>query len=429
MPQPSRSHARPRSLQAGGLRQATESLENREFRKVFGSNMAFFMAMGGQSIVRPWLAFELTGNELDLGIVSVAMAIPMFLLSPFGGVLADRVERRRLIVFAQAFAMASEMMILGLILTDHLEFWHLIVTSAMMGCALPLIMPARSAIVVNIVGKKALGPAMALNMAGVNVTRVLGPAMTGFLIPVIEVRGVYAMNISLYAIGLLMMAVVQRMPPPHNANPDSVMHNLFEGFRYVGRNRLVLMLLIFGLVPMFLAMPFQTLLVVFSEEVWHVGPRGLGILHASSGIGAVVGSIWIATRSSGAGRQRMMIISVMLFGTFLAIFCASPWFGPAVFLVFLANIFASTFSTLNNVAIQLVIPDVVRGRISSFLMMSVSVPLLGNLPVAALAQEFGAPMAVGGAAVGAVFAALALYAGSPDLRNLDDHVRRATSQH
>jgi len=180
---------------------------------------------------------------------------------------------------------------------------------------------------------------------------------------------------------------------------------------------------------MFLAMPFQTLLVVFSEEVWHVGPRGLGILHASSGIGAVVGSIWIATRSSGAGRQRMMIISVMLFGTFLAIFCASPWFGPAVFLVFLANIFASTFSTLNNVAIQLVIPDAVRGRISSFLMMSVSVPLLGNLPVAALAQEFGAPMAVGGAAVGAVFAALALYAGSPDLRNLDDHVRRATSQH
>lgn len=429
MPQPpSRPHPRSSSLQSSGIRQATGSLSNPEFRKVFSSNMAFFLAMGGQSIVRPWLAFQLTGDELDLGIVSFAMAIPMLLLSPFGGVLADRVERRQLIVFAQAFAMAGESLILALLLTDLLEFWHLVVTSAMMGCALPLIMPARSAIVVNIVGKKGLGPAMALNMAGVNVTRVVGPAMTGFLIPVIQVDGVYMMNISLYAIGLLMMLAVQRMPPPHNANPASVMHNLVEGFRYVGTNRLVLMLLLFGLVPMFLAMPFQTLLVVFSDEVWHVGPRGLGILHASSGVGAVVGSLWMAARAPDAGRQHMMIASVILFGTFLAIFCASPWFVPAVFLVFIANIFASTFSTLNNVAIQLVIPDSVRGRISSFLMMSVSVPLLGNLPVAAVAKELGAPMAVGGAAALAVVAAIVLYSSSGDLRNLDEHVRHATSQ-
>jgi len=428
MSKPHKSQARPKSHQSSGFSQATASLSNPEFQKIFGSNMAFFLAMGGQSIVRPLLAFELTGNKLDLGIVSVAMAIPMMILSPFGGVLADRMERRKLIILAQAFAMASEILILVLILTGRLEFWHLTVTSGMMGCALPLIMPARSAIVVNIVGKKGLGPAMALNMAGVNVTRVLGPAMTGFLIPVIEMRGVYAMNILLYGIALLMMATVQRMPPPHVANPASVMHNLMDGFRYVGTNRLVLMLLLFGLVPMFLAMPFQTLLVAFSEEVWQVGPRGLGILYASSGIGAVVGSLWIAARAPEAGRQRMMIVSVILFGTFLTIFCASPYFGPAVFLVFVANIFASTFSTLNNVAIQLVIPDSVRGRISSFLMMSVSVPLLGNLPVAAVAQEVGAPLAVGGAAVLAVSAAITFYLSSPELRNLDEHVRHAASQ-
>ena len=180
---------------------------------------------------------------------------------------------------------------------------------------------------------------------------------------------------------------------------------------------------------MFLAMPFQTLLVAFSEEVWDVGPRGLGILHASSGIGAVVGSLWMAARAPDAGRQCMMMVSVMLFGTFLAIFCASPWFVPAVFLVFIANIFASTFSTLNNVAIQLVIPDSVRGRISSFLMMSVSVPLLGNLPVAAVAQEVGAPLAVGSAAVLAVVVAGVFYLVSPELRNLDAHVQEAVSQH
>lgn len=429
MSEPSRSHSRSHPIQASGWRQATESLRNDQFRKVFASNMAFFLAMGGQSIIRPWLAFELTGNKVDLGIVSFAMAIPMLILSPFGGVLADRMERRRLILLAQAFAMASEMLILALLLAGRLEFWHLVVTSGMMGCALPLIMPARSAIVVNIVGKRGLGPAMALNMAGVNVTRVLGPAMTGFLIPEIQAAGVYILNLSLYAIGLLMMATVQRLPPDPQTHPTSVMQNLFEGFRYVGAHRLVLVLLLFGLVPMFLAMPFQTLLVVFSEEVWHVGPRGLGILHASAGIGAVVGSFWMAARSSEAGRLRMMMLSVVLFGTLLALFCASPWFGPAVALVFLANIFASTFSTLNNVAIQLVIPDSVRGRISSFLMMSVSVPLLGNLPVAAVAEEVGAPLAVGGASVLAVLAAVAFYLASPNLRRLDEHVKHAASQH
>lgn len=428
MPKSSRSQPHKGAIQTSGLRQATASLVNKEFRKVFASNMAFFLAMGGQSIMRPWLAFELTGDKVDLGIVSFAMAIPMLVLSPFGGVLADRVERRMLIVSAQAVAMASELLILVLLFADRLEFWHLVLTSGMMGCALPLIMPARSAIVVNIVGKRGLGPAMALNMAGVNVTRVLGPAATGFLIPVIGVKGVYSTNLTLYGVALLAMLTVAKMPPAPQINPKSVMHNLFEGFRYVGSNRLVLILLLFGLVPMFLAMPFQTLLVVFSEEVWEVGPRGLGILHASSGIGAVVGSFWMAARSPEAGRQRMMMVSVVLFGTFLALFCASPYFVPAVVLVFVANIFASTFSTLNNVAIQMVIPDSVRGRISSFLMMSVSVPLLGNLPVAAVAEALGAPTAVGGAAVLAVLVALLFYALSPELRNLDRHVKHASSQ-
>jgi MFS family permease len=427
MPSSDPSHPRVRPRQVSGWRQATESLDNTEFRRVFASNMAFFLAMGGQSIVRPWLAFKLTGNEFDLGIVGAAMALPMAILSPFGGVLADRVERRQLIVMAQAFAMLSELLILGLILTDQLEFWHLVVTAGMMGCALPLIMPARSAIVVNIVGKKGLGSAMALNMAGVNVTRVLGPAATGFLIPAIEVEGVYLVNLSLYLIGLVLMMTVRKLPPAANSKEHSVGRNLLEGFQYVGSNRLVLMLLLFGLAPMFLAMPFQQLLVVFAEKVWMVGPEGMGLLHAVSGTGAVVGSLWMAARSPDAGRLRMMVFSVIAFGVLLAAFAASPWFLLAIPLVFTANVYASTFSTLNNVAIQLVIPDAVRGRISSFLMMSVSLPLLGGLPVSAFAKAYGAPAAVIGASVLAVVIALGLYWLSPELRNLDSHVKRATA--
>ena len=149
-----------------GWRSTFESLAAPQFRRIFMSNLAFFLAMGGQGIVRPWLAFQLTDSALALGLVSAAVALPMLFLAPFGGVLADRMERRRLIMTAQALAISSEVIILVLLLTDRLEFWHLVMTAAMMGCAFPVIMPARQAIVVNIVGKRGLGAAVALNMAG-----------------------------------------------------------------------------------------------------------------------------------------------------------------------------------------------------------------------------------------------------------------------
>lgn len=418
----------PRLARTSGWRSAIVSLESPQFQRIFASNLTFFLAMSGQGIVRPWLAFQLTDSALALGLVSAAVAVPMLFLAPFGGVLADRVERRRLIMSAQALAIASEVITLALLVTDQLQFWHLVMTAGMMGCAFPLIMPARQAIVVNIVGKRGLGAAVALNMAGVNVTRVVGPAIAGFLIPVIEVKGVYIMNLSLYVIALLVMTRVRRVPPPAEASAQSIKKNLVDGFHYVWSNRLILILLIYGLVPMFLAMPFQALLVIFARDVWQTGSSGLGILNAAAGIGAVVGSVYVASRGPETGRLRLMMISVVAFGTLLALFAGSPWFLPAVGLIFLANIFASIFGTLNNTAIQLLIPDSVRGRISSFLMMSFSLPLLGTLPVAAAAQRLGAPMAVGIASILAVLAALAFYFGSQKLRELDLRVQQAVSQ-
>jgi len=418
----------PNASRRGGWRQSVGALAEPQFRRIFLSNLAFFLAMGGQGIVRPWLAFQLTDSAMALGVVSAAVAFPMLVLAPFGGVLADRMERRRLIMSAQALAIASEVLTLALLMTDRLAFWHLVVTAGMMGCAFPLIMPARQAIVVNIVGKRGLGAAVALNMAGVNVTRVLGPAMAGFLIPIIEVKGVYMMNLCLYVSALLAMTRVRRVPPTAESRDLSVSRNLADGFRYVWSNRLILVLLAYGLVPMFLAMPFQTLLVIFAEDVWQTGSSGLGILNASAGIGAVVGSFYVASRSGERGRLRLMMTSVIAFGLLLVAFAGSPYFLPAVGLIFIANIFASIFGTLNNTAIQLLIPDAVRGRISSFLMMSFSLPLLGTLPIAAMAEWVGAPRAVAIASLGAVLAAVAFYAGSRQLRELDERVRHAMAR-
>ena len=300
-----------------GRRDTLSALRNPQFRWLFSSNIAFFMAMSAQMLVRGWLAWELTDSELALGSVSFAVAVPMLVIAPFGGVISDRVERRNLIVAGQATLIAGELGVLTLLIMGLLEFWHLLVLAALMGCAFPFIMPARQAIVVNVVGKEGLANAMAIGMAGMNTTRVLGPALAGYLLWLVGVEGAYAVSVGLYVVALLCMLGVHRSPPHPQARDQSILKSLGEGGRFIVNQRLVLVLLFFGLVPMFLAMPFQTLLVVFADEIWQVGARGLGWLSAIAGVGGVVGSMYVAWNADSPRRLRQMMWSASLFGSFL----------------------------------------------------------------------------------------------------------------
>jgi len=395
-----------------------ELLRGGTYRWLFVSNMAFFLAMQSQALVRGFLAFRLTNSEFALGSVSFAVAVPMLLVSPLGGVLADRVDRRRIIVAAQGLVLVSETTILALYVTGHLQFWHLIGAAFVMGCVFPLMMPARQAIVANVVGRERLSSAIALNMTGVNTARVVGPALGGLLILGDDVRLAYAAGIAMYGVALLCMWKVGPVHPQGGARNAPIWTNVVEGFAYLRGNRLVGLLLVFGLLPMFLAMPFQQLMPAFAEKVWPVGSTGLGLLSAFVGLGGVAGSLWVAWRAE-TRRLRWQLGSMIAFGVLLVAFCWTPHFPSALALVFLANVFASVFGTVNSTAIQLLIPDEVRGRVSSFLMMSFSLPLLGVLPIGYLAREIGVQRAVSGAAVLATALAVLFFLVSPTLRGMD----------
>ena len=402
--------------------------KNGQFTWLIASNFVFFFAMQAQLATRAWLAFKLTDSEFALGMVMFAIAVPMFFLSPFGGVLADKKDRRNLIVLGQFAVLISDLLILILLLTDRLEFWHLLSSAAVIGCAFPFIMPARNAIVVNVVGKSRLEHAMAINIGATNVARVLGPASAGFLIDLTDVNYAFFMGVFLFGSGLLFMTRVNSSKPVSDMKHLSPTESIIEGMIYMKEHRLVLILLLFGLIPMFLAMPFQNLIVIFAEKVWQVGPRGFGLLSAAVGVGGVVGSLWVASIKNTSQRLKRMMISVLAFGIFLFCFSFSPYFLLGLLFVFIANVFLNVFNTLNNTAIQLLIPDRVRGRISSFLMMSFSLPLLGTLPVAAVAEAFGAPLAVGLASILAILTALLFFGLSADLRQMDKSVYRSRKE-
>jgi hypothetical protein len=213
--------------------------------------------------------------------------------------------------------------------------------------------------------------------------------------------------------------------PPESARSASPWSSLVEGIAFLRHNRLVGQLLLFGLVPMFLAMPFQGLLPAFAEKVWPVGSNGLGALSAFVGLGGVAGSLFVAWRGESDRRLGMQLGSMLGFAGLLVAFCWVPWFSAALALVFFANAFASVFGTLNSSAIQLLIPDAVRGRVSSFLMMSFSLPLLGVLPISYVARELGVREAVSGAALLATLLATLFFWLSPTLRDIDAAVGRA----
>ena len=268
-----------------------------QFRWLFFGNLSFFLAMQGQMLTRSLLAWELTGEATALAYINLIIAIPMIFASLIGGAVTDRVERRKLLIFGQTLIIANELFILTLLLFNRLEFWHMLCTAFVAGCAFPFIMPARMAITVNVVGPQRIQSALAFQAGALNFTRVFGPAMMGIVIAQTSFVNAYYFSTVLYGFATLFMFGIK---PNYSVESPSERKPLFAdigyGFKYIFENRSVLICLLFGLLPMFLAMPFQNILVVMADETWQAGESGVGILKAAGGIGGVIGALWVAKK-------------------------------------------------------------------------------------------------------------------------------------
>ena len=389
-------------------------------------NVAFFFAMQGQMLTRTLLAYELTGEATALAYINLVVAVPLVFVSILGGAITDRVERRRLVVIGQSLILANEIFILVLLLSGRLEFWHMLCTAFVAGCAFPFIMPARMAITIKVVGPQRLQSAIAFQAGAMNLNRVLGPAAMGLIIAQFSYTTAYILSIILYGCAILCMFGIDRSHSNESQRERKPLTaDIAYGFSYIRHNRPVLICLLFGLLPMFLAMPVQTILVVLAEQAWQAGESGVGILMATGGIGGVLGALWVVRRGDDAGRLQLMFGSTLAFGLFLAVFTQTPNFYVALLPLLLANVCANAGQTVNHAAIQLLVDDSVRGRMSSFTMLSFGLTPLGVFPIAVAADSFGAVNAILGASLLLILSALLFFAVSPTLRRLDHSVARA----
>lgn len=381
-------------------------------------------------LTRTILAWDLTGSAQSLAYINLVVAGPMIFASMIGGAITDRVERRQLVIIGQCLITANEIIILGLLLLGKLEFWHVLATAFIAGCAFPFIMPARMAITVNVVGHDRIQSAMAISSGVMNLSRVAGPALAGIIIAQYSVIAAYAISTLLYGMAVFCMLFVKRNTAIQPEGPQKpLLADIAYGFQYIKRNKPVMVCLFFGLVPMFLAMPFQNLLVMLVEQSWQTGERGLGILMGAGGVGGVLGSIWIARRGDNSERLRLMIVTAIGFALFLAVFTQTSIFYLALVPLVLANVCASAFQTVNNATVQILVDDSVRGRMSSFMMMSFGLTPLGVFPMAIAADHIGAANAILGACIALVVITFAFLGFSKTLRGIDSTVKAAAGSH
>ena len=411
--------ARVGSRRARGWPSTFTSLGERDYAWYFAGNFAFFMGMQMQMILRGYLALELTNVAIALGLVAASVAIPMLLVAPFGGTVADRVNKRKLLIISQTGSAIAALIMALLILSDAVEFWHLLVMSLVTGTIMSFNMPARQAIVPQLVPQHKLMNAISLQLAGMNLTRILAPATAGLLIGPLGVGVVYLITFVLFLVAVAsefhlpvhgMKAIRKKAP---------FREDFLGGFKYIRDHRMIALLLSLGLVFPLFGFPLQQMLPVFARDVFNDdGGSKLGLLAASQGIGGLAGAMIAANLGGFPQKGKLMLVGGLWMGGFFIAFTQMSMFIPALFMLALGNVGGMIFQTTNNTVIQSNIPAEVRGRVMSVMMMSFGLMPLGVLPVAAAADRFGPDVAVAGSSTLLLVALVAFFTLSRRLRTL-----------
>ncbi|MCX6029976.1 MAG: MFS transporter [Chloroflexi bacterium] len=391
------------------------------YRRWFIGQALSLMGTWMQSVAQGWLVYALTGSKLALGLISFAGSIPtLFLMLP-AGVVADRVSRRKLMMVTQTSMMLFAFALAALAAANVLQVWHIAVLAFLGGVANSFDAPARLALAVEMVeDRRDLQNAIALNSTMFNLARIVGPAIGGVVLAGLGATWCFALNgLSFVAvlIALFGMRLNDTMRP---AGKEPMGQQIKIGLRYVWDHRAVrtLMFLV-GMTSLF-GFSYSVLMPAYAVDILNVGEAGLGGLNAAVGIGALAGSLVVASLTRSRRKGIQLTIGSLLFPAAVIVFAFSRSFSVSLaFLAVIGFAFISQNAT-SNTLIQAIVPDELRGRVMSvYSFMFFGAAPFGALLVGALAQALGPTMAVAICAAITLVAALLVFLGVPEVRRLE----------
>jgi MFS family permease len=369
------------------------ALHHKNYRLFFGGQSISLIGTWMQQIAMSWLVYRLTNSALLLGIVSFSSQIPVFLLASIAGVYADRWNRHRMLVATQTLSMIQALILAFLTLTGTIHVWQIIALSIFIGVINAFDMPTRQSFIVEIVDKtEDLGNAIALNSFMFNGARLIGPAIAGILIALLG-EGVCFLINGLSFVGIIVALLAIKVPKRKKAaHSPRLWHDLKEGYSYAfGFAPIRYILLQLGLMS-FMGMAYAVLMPIFAKDILHGGPHTLGFLMAASGIGALTGSVYLASRQTILGLGRLIAYASIIFGMGIIAFSLST-----VLIVSLSMMFFTGFGMIvqiasGNTILQSIVEEDKRGRVMSIYTTAIiGMAPIGNLFAGALASWIGAP--------------------------------------
>ncbi len=369
-----------------------------------------------QMVVRSYLAYEITSSPFLLGVVNAGFAIPLLALSLFGGAMADRLERKRIIQIGQLVAVILSIFIGVSIATDAITWMHLLGVSMAQGALFSFLMPARQAMIPQLVGKENLTNAMSLDAAAMSATTLIAPAIGGGLYNVIGPEGVYYLISGCSVLAIMFTSMVQSPDRVRVSTRTAMVVDIKSGLSYVAHNRMVLVLLVLGLLTTLLANPFRFIMPVFVVDVYGLGPESMGLLVTITGLGALVGSLSIASIGKWH-RGLLLLASCLVSGIALLMVASIPFYIAATLIMIPIGLGDSIRWTLNQAMIMEEVADEYRGRVMSIFMMIFGMIPLGVLPAGLLAETVNGQFAVGLLAALLLIVTFTLWASQKQLRN------------
>ena len=437
------------------------SLRYRDFRLLWLGQGGTSMGQWMDQVARGWLIYQLTGSPLQLGAVSATRAVPILLFGVVAGVVADRYARKAQLIISQTTNIVLNLVLATLVLTGQIQPWHVYVTALLAGTVQAFQQPARQSLISDLVGREHLANAVALNSAIVNLMRSVGPALAGALIALVGVDGSYYAQAALY-VWATVWTIQMHVPGEPSlaellglrggktslrarwavrsgepASPvsgeqkpnaksrraqqpnESFFASMAEGFRYLATKRLILSLMLLGLAPVFLGMPYTSLMPIFALDVLRVGPVGQGLLLTCTGLGALVGALGIASLGNFRHKGMLLLGGATMFGASLVAFSRSTWMPLSMVLLFCAGLSNASYTSQDQTIIQTLAPAGMRGRVLGIYMLNRGLMPLGALLAGALADWLGGPWAVTLMGASCTVVALTIALKTPEIRDLD----------
>lgn len=415
----------------GFLRQTFASLQSRPFRFLWLSSM---VSMGGfqmQMFARTIFVDELTGSAFITGLVGLGFAPSMLVLSLFGGVAGDKLERRMLIQITQVCSVVVALVIATLIVTGLIHWVHMLIASVIQGAFFAFQMPARQAIIPMLVGKEHITNAVALGAGGMSMTAIVVPGLAGLIYGKFGPGAVYFAMAGTYIVAVILVSRIPRFPPEVVAGSRKVWQDIGAGLKYVGSNRVVLLLLGSSLTVALLSMPFRLQLPVFARRLYGVeetlasGGTGymfdasqVGWLLTFTGIGGVIGTLAVANLRKGHSRGFVLLVGSIFSGIAMALLGMFPFYVAGLAVMVLVGLAEAIRMTLGQALTIESTASEYRARVMSLSMMTFGLMPLGALPLGKAIDVYGAQAAVIGAAVIVMLAAVLFLIGARTLRRL-----------